>query len=274
MNGVERNVWLYFAASRAMVTLSSDFFRNCLTQSPHLHSHPKFELHYVVSGGCLMKTQTEVQTCPPGWFLLVPPHCLHSVRPTQAKAQTLTFTFVLQAQKGADPVAAALSGSQPRLIPDDFGGRQRLACVQQELAQRRTAYDEKIRGELTALLADVARALSDGDVRAPALAEENRAERIETYLMEHCFEPDCSCAALAAQLNLSCRQLHRLCLQYFDAPFRLLLQRMRMETADHRLQTTDVPVTQLAAQLGYASAASFSAAYKRYFGHAPTKKNV
>lgn len=271
MNSVERNIWLCFAASRAMVTLSSDFFHNCLTQCPHLHSHPKYELHCVVSGGCLLKTETEEQACPQDWFFLVPPHCMHSVCPTDDGARTLTFTFDLQVQEETDPVAAALRGSRPRLIPDTFGGIQRLACVQRELAARRPVYDEKIRGELTALLADVARALSDGDIREPALAEENRAERIEDYLMEHCFEPECSCASLAAQMNLSCRQLHRLCLQYFDAPFRLLLQRMRMETAEHRLRTTDVPVAELAVQLGYASASSFSAAYKRYFGHAPTK---
>lgn len=81
--------------------------------------------------------------------------------------------------------------------------------------------------------------------------------------------PDCSCEALARELGLFIRQVHRVCLQAFGQPFRQLLTGMRMQIAARRLHTTDTPIGTLAEALGYASTASFSAAYKRYFGKPP-----
>ena len=123
-----------------------------------------------------------------------------------------------------------------------------------------------------ALLADLARRCGSQNNPAEPEQEENRAEIIEAYLAHHKFDPHCSCSALAKEMHLSTRQVHRLCLQYFNAPFRELLTDMRMEIAAHRLRTTDVPVSVLATQIGYASIESFSAAYKRHFGKAPSQE--
>ena len=60
-------------------------------------------------------------------------------------------------------------------------------------------------------------------------------------------------------------------MKYFDAPFRTLLSNVRMETAAYRLENTDIPVHKLATELGYASIESFSGAFKRRFGVAPTQ---
>ncbi len=122
-----------------------------------------------------------------------------------------------------------------------------------------------------AVMADLFRALGQHANNA-VQAEENRVMQIDSYLMEHRFAPDCSCQNLACQMHLSTRQVQRLCQQYYNAGFRQVLTSMRMEVAAHRLLNSDISVSDVAQQVGYASVASFSAAYKRHFGRAPSQE--
>ena len=41
---------------RANLILSQDFFHNCLSKDPYPHSHPKYELHYILAGGTTLIT--------------------------------------------------------------------------------------------------------------------------------------------------------------------------------------------------------------------------
>ena len=270
MNPVEFHTQLPLLSGRITVTVSGDFYHNCLTQEPFSHSHPKYELHHILHGGCTLLTNSISLPCPQGHFLLLPPHCVHRLMPDQAQTQTLSLLFSLEVSNSKSALAA-LAIQAPQLIGDTFEGMQRLLRIRRELEARQPAYTEKIQSELLGLLADLARALDSRAGAPPVPLDENRAERIEAYLTAHCFDPDCSCTGLARELNLSTRQLHRLCLPYFNAGFQQLVCSMRMEIAAHRLQTSEISVAALAVQLGYASAASFSAAYKRHYGIPPSQ---
>lgn len=258
---------LQLSGCRANLILSRDFFHNCLSKDPYPHSHPKYELHYILAGGTTLITEQGSLSCAQGDFLLVPGRCVHRLEPTDAQTQTLVLLFSLEGEPGAALEPLAIHA--PVRIRDTFGGGQRLLLIRQELVGCRWAYRDKIRAELTALLSDLARARGEHGTGADAVQEENRAEQIEAYLATHGLEPDCSCEALARELGLSTRQVHRVCLQAFGQPFRQLLTQMRMQIAAHRLRTTDARISELAEALGYASTASFSAAYKRHFGKPP-----
>lgn len=258
---------LQLTGCRANLILSQDFFHNCLSRDPYPHSHPKYELHYILAGSIDLITDQGTLSCAQGDFLLVPSRCIHRLEPTDAQTQTLVLLFSLE--WGPDAVLASLAISVPARIRDTFGGGQRLLLIRQELTNCRWAYRDKIQAELTALLSDLARARGEHGAATDTVQEENRAEQIEAYLATHGLEPDCSCETLARELGLSTRQVHRVCLQAFGQPFRQLLTGMRMQIAAHRLRTTDTPIGTLAEALGYASAASFSAAYKRHFGKPP-----
>lgn len=264
---------LQLTGCRANLILSQDFFHNCLSKDPYPHSHSKYELHYILAGGIDLIAEGCDLSCAQGDFLLVPSRCVHRLEPTDDQTQTLALLFSLEWEPGA--TLAPLAVSAPARIRDTFGGGQRLLLIRQELVGCRWAYGDKIRAELTALLSDLARAKGEHGAAADTVQEENRAEQIEAYLATHGLEPDCSCEALARELGLSTRQVHRVCLQAFGQPFRQLLTGMRMEIAAHRLRTTDTPIGTLAEALGYASTASFSAAYKRHFGKPPrAEKNL
>lgn len=269
---VELSVQLLLADCKARVILPRDFYHNCATKDPYPHSHPKFELHYILRGGSTLVTAQASLPCDNGHFLLVPGHCVHRMIPRDPNTQTLSLLFSLETEISA--AFAPLLRTEPLIVRDTFGGEQRLLQIRQELTDRRAAFVEKIQGELTALMADLARATGERHTATKVTQEENRAEQIEAYLASHGLDPDCSCENLARELGLSTRQVHRVCLQAFGQPFRQLLAGMRMEIAAYRLQTTDAPIAALAEELGYASTASFSAAYKRHFGKAPTSERI
>lgn len=261
----EFSTQLYFTAGQVSVTLSRDFYHNCLTKDPFFHSHPAFELHYILQGNCSAEIDSATVQCDQGNFLLLPPHCNHRLLPREASVQTISMLF--------HPQEGTFLTADVRVISDTFAGEARLLRIREELAMARPAYTEKVRGELMALLADIIRGAGEMEETLD-FAEENRPERIQSYLMEHRFDPDCSCEKLAKQMHLSTRQVQRLCLQAFGATFRTLLSSMRMQTAAYRLHTTDISVGELALQLGYASVSSFSAAYRRHFGKSPSQERV
>lgn len=270
MNTAAFNPQLHFTAGWVNITLSRDFYHNCLTKDPFPHCHAMFELHYIVQGSCSIETKEETMSCNEGYFVLLPPRCIHRLLPFSHETQTISLLFSL----AEDSCHFSWFHTLPvQKFPDTFAGGIRLLHIREELIRCQPMYAEKIQGELTALLADIVRVLGKHGQSSVTVCE-TRAEDIETYLLEHRFDSGCSCEGLAQYLHLSRRQVHRLCLQYYGTTFRHLLTSMRMETAAYRLRTTDVSVSELALQLGYASVASFSAAYRRYFDKAPSQERI
>lgn len=265
-----QNLPLHFETGWASVTLSRDFDHNCITKDPFPHSHPMFELHYIDRGSCSIETKAQTLLCQQGSFLLLSPRCTHRLFPQEEHVQTITLMFQLE-DNYLQP--SNLSSQDFWSFPDSFGGAKRLLSVREELSLCRPMYRQKVQGELSSLLADIFRVLGEQKAIAQEPAD-NRADCIQVYLMEHRFDPDCSCEGLAKKLHLSTRQVQRLCLQYYGATFRQMLTSMRMEIAAYRLRTTDVPIGELAQQMGYSSAAYFSAAYKHHFGIAPSQDRV
>lgn len=260
---------LQFGPARISVRLPRDFCQNSLTYDPYPHSHPKYEVHYILSGNCTLITGEKELQCPQGHFVLLPPRQQHRILPHGGQVQTVSFLYAVEddgAEEGVLPVC-----TEPVLIPDDFRGEQRLMNIRSELTGGETAYAEMIQGELLALLAAFARCCGSADHKAGE-SQDDRVDIIGAYLANHRYDPGCSCAELAREMGISTRQVHRLCMKYFDVPFRTLLSNVRMETAAYRLENSDVSVKELAAELGYASVESFSGAFKRHFGEAPTDR--
>ena len=264
------NLDLFFSGGKISLILSKDYLENCLTKVPHLHTHTKYEMHYFEKGNGIFQTEKTGMECPAGSLLIVPPGIKHRIDYLD-DTQSTTLLFEPLQRDTSDVVFSSLFVKEPTLLPDTFGAKERLSHTRREMELTPTAFQERVRGEMTVLFADLCAALLPKNPGQAAAKPENRAEDIEEYLSSHCYEPDCSCEHLAERLHLSPRQVHRLCLSYYGAPFRTLLHQTRMEIARYRLENSEVSVTELAELMGYASIASFSAAYKRYFGQSPSQ---
>lgn len=77
-----------------------------------------------------------------------------------------------------------------------------------------------------------------------------------------------SLESVCERLHISTRSLRRH-LQDNGSSFSVLLENERKRIAEHRLHKKDVTVEKLAELLGYQSAASFSRAFKRWYGVSP-----
>lgn len=263
------NLDVLFSGGKFSILLSKDFFTNSLTRDPRMHSHAKHELQFVESGRCVLHSDVTSLECEAGDILLIPAGIEHKIQYAEG-TETRSFLFYPHKDYKQDALFSALCVRRPALVRGYVGAKDRLFCIGRLLEEGTAPSDERARGELTLFLAELCdRLLPRGEACRPP-HQENRAEEIENYIGACCYSPDCTCENLAKHLNLSKRQVHRLCIEYYGIPFRTLLHNSRMDIARHRLDSSHVSVTELAELLGYASAASFSAAYKRHFGKPPT----
>ncbi len=265
------SVDVLFSGDTVSVLFSGDFASNCLTADPHMHKHSKYELQYVETGCCILKMKGESFTYTEGHIFIIPPSVEHLLEYVPG-TRTRTLLFAPTKTPAKDSLLFAICAKVPTPVEDRFGGHARLLRIKKLIEEHSFTAEEKVRGEMTVFLAELAEAILPPERSHNPLKKENRGEEIEAYLAQNCYSSSCSCANLAKWLNLSKRHTHRICLEHYGVPFRTLLHRTRMEIARFRLENTDISVTALAELLGYASVASFSAAYKRHYGKAPTDK--
>ncbi len=94
----------------------------------------------------------------------------------------------------------------------------------------------------------------------------SEAERLLKTRMDRAEPP--TLEALAADLDLPPRTLQRR-LDEADLTFRKLVERVRLTQAMGYLRSTDTPLAEIAARLGFANAGTFHRAFKRWTGQAP-----
>jgi transcriptional regulator GlxA family with amidase domain len=88
-------------------------------------------------------------------------------------------------------------------------------------------------------------------------------------LMEGAIERPLAVAALAQKLGVSTRQLERLFRRHLGAGPAAYQLGLRLERARELLRLSPLPVTDVGLACGFQSAAHFSTAYARRFGHPP-----
>lgn len=81
-----------------------------------------------------------------------------------------------------------------------------------------------------------------------------------------------SVPALAEALHVSRATLHRLVRRHTSESPGAMVERIRMEHAEHLLAHTDLPVKAIAKQVGYGSAYAFSSAFRRAVGESPSHR--
>ena len=158
-------------------------------------------------------------------------------------------TFALTPFQGAllrSAVSLLLAGT------DEFGTAASLVGVDRYL------------GSLTGLLLRTAvRRANDGEHVASVRT------RTETIIYEQATDPQLTPASVAAQLNVSLRQLYR-AFSGSESPA-ALIRRRRLERAAELLAARRAPVNveSIAQECGFASAEYFSRAFRREFGLSP-----
>lgn len=93
-------------------------------------------------------------------------------------------------------------------------------------------------------------------------------------IMERTLEEPLSTAAIAAQVEISLRELERLFGRWLGRTPAAFYRQLRLERAHALLLGTDRSITEIAVSCGFNSLASFSRCYKRAFGRAPRESRL
>ncbi len=99
------------------------------------------------------------------------------------------------------------------------------------------------------------------------------AQKAESYILDNYHLEDLNISAVADYVGLNRSYLSRLFHSYFDLSPKQYLFRHRMMKAK-KLLSENVPVNIVASSVGYGDVPTFSKAYKKYYGTAPSKSKT
>jgi AraC-like DNA-binding protein len=180
-------------------------------------------------------------------------------------------------EKAGDPTLAELL----RLFPSTTTPVARIASIApvlrlmgEEVARRGPGYVEMINGLAAKLIIDTARAVSPRELvgQAPQPAYRSIAEGLvrtaEHYLRDN-LERSFKVRDIAAQVNLSERQLTRVLRKYTGTSILDYLTTLRIERAAELLLSSDLPIKQVAADVGYPDTHYFTTLFGRRTGRTP-----
>ena len=193
--------------------------------------------------------------------------------------------------KGSQPLLTAFLAGGARNLAQVFGDDWRPALVR--VAQRRPldvapyaaffrapVLFDQARHEILFPEVDLNRSLGRSDPQLAAFLsahlqalEEKQPkdflQQVVRAIEGRMLRGGCSNEVIAAQFGVHRQTLHRR-LASFGCTYEQLLEQARGRLSSRMLQETDMPVSEIAAMLGYAAQGNFTRAFGRWFGCSPS----
>lgn len=235
---------------------------------------PGYELAYVLDGSLWLWLGEERLEAGPGDIFVVPPRALHREEtPPDSFSEAIYLGAVLRSTGGRErlfplPLAPLLHLGRGHAV------EQRLRQIVAEVQAGEAGYSRIVGGAVLEIFYLLARAGAGDHLppgRAPEeLASPGFASEAQDYLDRHHAEP-LSIDEVARHFHLS--------RQYFTKLFRRLVGRtphaylteMRLREARALLDQTDLPIHEVAAQVGFADAYYFTRTFRQHTGLTPTQ---
>ena len=248
------------------------------------HWHRSFELFYVEQGAVEYHTPHGVRLFRAGSGGLVNSNVLHHTRCPGGGAEQRLHLFEPELLSGIPGgtveqryIAPLLAPGAPELLalsPEDPAQAQTLELLRRSLDLDEAAFGYEL--ELQALLARVwvqlLRPLEHTAPTAPARADPaaEKVKQMMLYLHAH-YAEKLTVADLAAAVFCSqreCYRCFRLCLHQTPVEY---LQHVRLQAACKQLMETNIPVTLIAQNCGFAGSSYFGAQFRQEYGCTPTQ---
>lgn len=219
------------------------------------HNHACHELVYYLTGCGSFTLGDMLYSYGPGSFALIPPQLLHDEH-THLDSQLLFIGFTC-----AQPVPLNAG------LYMDFDGQFVLGLLrqmQEELAARQP-YHAMLLNNLTGQLAlRIARKFFAGG----ADANDHNVTYIQKYIEEH-FTERLTPRELAQMSGYSYDWFRHIFSEKAGCSLSQYIQRQKLRHAAALLQTTQLPVTQIALESQFSSASQFIALFHRQYGVTP-----
>ena len=247
--------------------------------STEKHDHDFYELVYVIEGFCLHDAYGSVTLLMEGDLFILRPGVAH--RYFGNRVTTIyNCIFSQQALCGWQERLSRLPGME-KLFSEETGERvphihlslserkkvyKLLKGMLEEWEERPIGWEVRLSGMLISLLVDYSRAFcehvgsdKDGGAYSAYVAQ------ALTYIDEHYAEPELSVRAIAAHVGVSGDYLSRQFRQVLGIAAQEYLKRYRFARVMALLQT-ELPVGEVAEQVGFRSLCHFSREFKKEMG--------
>lgn len=99
--------------------------------------------------------------------------------------------------------------------------------------------------------------------------DEEKRDRLVSFINEHYFDPDLTIDMLAHKSGINRKTASQLIRKYLDTNFKGYLNQLRLQEASRLLKETDKQITEIAVSVGYKNISHFSRTFKERFGASP-----
>lgn len=257
----------------------------------HLHEPPKGKIDYhyhefcklffLLSGTGSYVVEGKRYLLKPGDVVRIGSHCIHRPEFAEGNSYERIILYIspafLQAQStGSCNLLDCFSEKEDYVLRPSPKDSSRLLALTDKLAQEISgeSYGSQIlsRSMLLRILVEINRLAlkKDANLPEPVLPRDNRMLDLIQYLDCH-FTEDLSVDLLAEQFYLSKYHLMRLFRRETGYSIHAYLSERRLLYA-RDLLADGVSATQACFRSGFSCYSSFSRAYSKLFGHAPTAK--
>ncbi len=235
---------------------------------PHEH-HWESELHYIVEGDGVFINGSKQLRISKGSLVFSLPRTNHSACLDQIGKSLLFFYIRFNGEDDEDQ-------SLLKTIQRRFGAVDLVNVGQgprasfEDIRRRFHAGDDLARKSAHHLFLSILYELARDGTAFPVVGQSKACLERAVVLMQEAIHAKISSKELAAHLHLSESYFIRLFkLGYGVSPMKYLAG-LKMQTAKHLLETTDLPVYLISEQLAYYDEFHFSKAFKEHTGMSPS----
>ena len=259
-----------------------------LSQTPHYHDY--FQISYVTAGILEHHQGADTVTLGAGDVFIVPPGFLHQLHFTTPDTSILTLAFqdslLLQdsPHSGASYFLKELlhnydTGNIPLRLTPDEGQQATLLTLLKCLLREQNSFSPPELSAVPSLVCAVVYLLAQCYYHKASPSRHPWSEQDQDQLMRRCIVyldthyTEALCTAEIAKLfGLSRSSLSSAFRQHTGLPLHKYIAQKRIQKAQALIRThADIPLSEIAAKIGYEDSSTFYRNFHRITGMSPTK---
>lgn len=253
------------------------------------HYHDYFQVCYVRCGQLVHRQEGQEVRLAPGDAFIIPPGFPHSLDFESAQTEMVSLVFEEAlfhagfARSNAHQFLAGLQngGGQPvrlRLVLDE-GQRASVESLMECLMRQQEADCPAQLSAAASLISSVVYLLAQSYYQQPQNAHRlgelvgynSTLQQCVRYIDEH-YKEEITLVALAKQFGMSRSAFCTVFPQFAGLPLRRYVARKRVQEAQMRIRShPELPLNQVAAEVGYEDVTTFYRNFRREAGMAPSK---
>lgn len=252
-------------------------FHKGVERSVNYHFHSFYEVHIPVSGNLHILVEDKDIFLKPGMICVIPPNSVHYVFHDE-NAFRISYRFQFSYRRNEqDAYLQSFSDAYEKItdvavLEDSQIYQKYISVAIDNLLQSRPEF--MIAEPLFLANYEIALLLNQAKDSALSFQENYSdtllAEDMEDFFNYH-YNQAISIADLAAYLKFSKRHTERIMQNLFGMSFQEMLNKKRLEAAKLLLRISDLPITEIAQQVGYSDQNYFYRKFSSLFGITPGK---